>query len=116
MLFIDNAWGRIVISNDIIANIVGYAAGRCYGIVGMSFRNPADNLVSLVKKNTLGKGIQITSDADGISIAMHVIVNYGYNIKAVCESVVSNVKYLIEKATGIPVKNVDVFVDSMKVE
>jgi len=40
-------------------------------------------------------------------------VDNGVNLTAVCRSIMSEVRYVVGRATGAEVRNVDVFVDSM---
>ena len=42
-----------------------------------------------------------------------IIVENGVNIPAVCRSIMSEVRYVVTKNTGVPVQAVDVCVDSM---
>lgn len=52
-------------------------------------------------------------EPDGLVIELHIIVTYGLNISTVVRSLVEKVRYTIEEVTGMNVKKVDVFVDSM---
>ena len=56
---IKNENGLIRISNAVIAKIAGYAATKCYGVVGMAMRTGKDGLARLLKKENLDKGIKI---------------------------------------------------------
>mgnify|MGYP002509001457 CR=1 FL=1 len=53
------------------------------------------------------KGITVKGDIDTITVDLHIVVCYGVNINAIADSIVHNVKYTVEEATGIKVKNVD---------
>ena len=48
-----------------------------------------------------------------ISIELHIVVENGVNIPAVCEAIINQVRYLVSSYTGVQVANVEVFVDSM---
>ena len=111
-----NSNGVIAISNDVIALIAGDAAMRCYGVVGMAVRGAKDGIVSLVKKDNASKGIKILIDEGGLSIDIHVVVEYGVNIKVTSNSIIENVKYNVENATGFIVKQVNVHVESVRVD
>ena len=50
---IKNEKGLIRISNSVIANIAGYAATKCYGVVGMAIRSGKDGIAQLLKKENL---------------------------------------------------------------
>ena len=50
-----------------------------------------------------------------MSLELHIIVDNGVNLTAVCRSIMSEVRYVVSSTTGVEVKSVDVFVDSMRV-
>ena len=79
--------GRITISSDAIAHIVGETARECYGVVGMAARGPVGKL--LARREHLTQGIQITRDAEGegVTIDLHVIVEYGLNLAEVASTI-----------------------------
>ncbi|WP_395588158.1 Asp23/Gls24 family envelope stress response protein [Pseudomonas syringae group genomosp. 7] len=45
---------------------------------------------------------------------MHIIVTYGLNISAIVKSIVNKVRYTVEEATGLEVRQLNVYVDGMK--
>ncbi|MCK9478402.1 MAG: Asp23/Gls24 family envelope stress response protein [Firmicutes bacterium] len=111
-----NSNGVIEISADVIALIAGDAAMRCYGVVGMAVRSAADGIVSLVRRDNASKGIKIIVDEGGLSIDIHVVVEYGVNIKVASNSIIESVKYNVEQSTGFIVKQVNVHVESVRVD
>ena len=102
---LENEYGVISIDHEVIARIAGYAAIECYGIVGMAAKNVKDGLVQLLKLESLTKGIK-----------MQVIVEYGTNISAIADNIVSTVKYSVEEYTGLAVDDVNIFVDGVRVD
>ena len=98
---IKNENGLIRISNAVIAKIAGYAATKCYGVVGMAMRTGKDGLARLLKKENLDKGIKIKVEDDKVDITLFVIMEYGVNIGTVGDIIKSNVKYQVEEATGL---------------
>ena len=70
---IKNENGLIRISNAVIAKIAGYAATKCYGVVGMAMRTGKDGLARLLKKENLDKGIKIKVEDDKVDITLFVI-------------------------------------------
>ena len=112
----ENEFGSITISSSVISAIAGSVATKCYGVVGMAFKNTKDGIVNLLKAGNLSKGIQISFDeADALSIDLHIIVQYGVNISAICQSIMNNVKYQVTTITGLEVENVNVYVESVRV-
>ena len=108
--------GEIRISNDVFTNIAGAAATNCYGVKGMAVRSATDGLVHLLKRESMSKGVKVSyNDDSSVSIELHIIVENGVNLVAVCRSIMSEVRYVVSKTTGCTVKSVDVCVDSMRV-
>lgn len=113
---LENQYGTISIENEVIARIAGLTAVDCYGIVGMAAKNMKDGLVQLLKRESLTKGIRINVNEEQISIDLHIIVEYGTNITAIAENIISTVKYKVETVCGIAVEQVNVFVEGVRVD
>jgi len=106
--------GLITISSDVFTNITGAAATNCYGVKGMAIRSKTDGLVHLLRRESMSKGVKVLYNEDGsISLELHIIVDNGVNLMAVSRSIMSEVRYNVSRTTGIEVKSVDVYVDSM---
>lgn len=115
-ILIDSELGSVSIDNNVIASIAGAVANKCYGVVGMAAKSKKDGIVSLLKQDNMAKGIKITGENGGIVVEMHIIVEYGVNIKAICDSIVHNVEYKLEKNVGLKVEAVHVTVESVRVQ
>lgn len=114
-----NENGVITITNEVIARIAGLAAMECYGIVGMAAKNIKDGFVQLLKRESLTKGIRLVPNKendDQLIIDLHIIVEYGTNIVAIGDVLMSAVKYQVEKYTGIPVEKINIFVEGVKID
>ena len=108
-------YGLITIDPEVVAKYAGTVAVECFGIVGMAAVSMKDGLVKLLKKESLTHGIQVEiTENNKLVIHFHVIVSYGVSISAVCENLVSNVKYKVEEFTGIEVAKVNVFVEGVR--
>jgi len=111
-----NEHGTISIDNDVIARIAGTAAMECYGVVGMAARSMRDGLVGLLKKESLTKGVRIhTHDQSDLQIDLHIMVEYGTNIVAIAQTLMDNVKYNVESAVGLTIREVNVFIEGVRV-
>ena len=111
--------GRITISNDAIAHIVGETARECYGVVGMAARGPVGKLLG--RRERLTQGIQISRgspDADGggegVTIDLRVVVEYGLNLAEVASTIRNRVSYEVARLTGLPVRAVEVHIDDVR--
>lgn len=114
-LRLNNPLGAIVVDNNVIATYAGSVAVECFGIVGMASVNVKDGLVSLLKRDNLEKGINVTVDGDKLSLDFHVIVSYGVSVHAVANNLVDNVKYKLEAFTGMKVDKITIHVEGVRV-
>ncbi len=112
----ENDKGAIIMSSNVIAKIAGTVATRCYGVVGMAYKNKSDGLASLLKGESITKGISVSTDENKIRIDLHVIVEYGVNIKVTCDSIINNVRYSVESMTGFKVGHVTVNIEGIRVD
>ncbi len=110
------AKGTVDIELDVLAKCAGIIATNCYGVVGMAYRSKTDEFANLLKKDSLTKGIKVDFEDDKLNLDIHIIVDYGVNINAICDSIIKNVKYQLEKMTGLKIENVDVYVEGFRVQ
>ena len=114
MVRLNNEHGFIHINRDVFTILTGDAATNCFGVKGMTVRSVTDGLVHLLKIESMGKGVHITyNDDNTISIELHIAVDQGVNIPVICESITDRVRYQVTKGTGVEVKRIDIYVDSM---
>ena len=106
--------GEITISSAVFATITGAAATNCFGVKGMAYRSMTDGLVHLLRREAMSKGVRIIPHEEGdISIELHIVVEHGVNIAAVCRSIINQVRYMVSENTGASIRSIDVCVDSM---
>ena len=114
MVKLQNERGYINIVSDVFTILTGDAATNCFGVKGMTVRSVTDGLVHLLKRESMGKGVHIVyNDDNTISIELHIAVDQGVNIPVICGSIMDRVRYQVTQGTGIEIKRVDIFVDSM---
>ena len=107
-------YNEVSVSSAVFSNITGMAATNCFGVKGMAYRSMTDGLVHLLRREAMNKGVKIDYPGDNaISIELHIVVENGVNIPAVCRSIMNEVRYIVAKNTGVEVRTVDVYVDSM---
>ena len=107
--------GAVLIDTDVIAKYAGSVAVECFGIVGMASVNMKDGLVKLLKRESLTHGIQVTLNANKITLDFHVIVVYGVNITSVADNLISTVKYKVEEFTGMEIEKINIYVEGVRV-
>ena len=114
MIQFQSEQGMIAVSGAVFTTITGMAATNCFGVKGMAYRSMTDGLVHLLRREAMGKGVNITyHDDNTISIELHIIVENGVNLTAVSRAIMNEVRYMVTKNTGVTVKAVNVCVDSM---
>ena len=108
--------GAVVIGSNVYTNIAGVAASNCFGVKGMAVRSMTDGLVHLLRKESMSKGVLVQfHEDDTISIDLHIMVDHGVNLAAVGASIISEVRYVVNKCTGTQVRAVNVYIDSMMI-
>lgn len=114
MVNLQNENGTISITSDVFTNIAGEAATNCFGVKGMASISKDNGLVQLLRRESMSKGVFVSFNEDNsISIALHIVVDYGVNLLALANSIMNEVSYKVSTATGVTVRNVDVYFDSM---
>lgn len=111
-----NSLGKIIISKDVINNLAGIAATECFGVVGMvSSRIFSDGFMELLGKEALSKGVDIIPNPEALCLRLNIVVSYGMNVSVVAKNVMENVRYTVEKHTGLRARNIEVNVQGVKV-
>jgi uncharacterized alkaline shock family protein YloU len=109
-----NENGSVNVSTSVYTDIAGTAASNCFGVKGMAARSVTDGVYHLLRKESMSKGVRVEfHEDDSISIDLHIIVDNGVNLTAVGNSIISEVRYVVNKCTGTQVRAVNVFIDSM---
>ncbi len=106
--------GDIQISKQAIATIAFQAVQRSYGVVGLASKNIADELAhALVKDPT--HGIDVYYKNKEINIDIYIIIEYGTRIKSVAASVANTVRYQVERSLGVPVNEINIHVQGLRI-
>lgn len=106
--------GEVQISNEVVAIIAGLAATEVEGISGM-VGNLKGDIVELLGRKNLSKGVVVEVNEDSISLELSVIVDFGASIPKLSQTVQEKVKYAVETMTGLIVDEVNVKVVSVDV-
>ena len=114
MISHSNENGSVNVSTSVYTDIAGTAASNCFGVKGMAARSVTDGVYHLLRKESMSKGVRVEFHPEGdISIDLHIIVDSGVNLTAVANSIISEVRYVVTKTTGTPVRAVNVYIDSI---
>ena len=112
----ENLTGNVNVSANVYTDIVGTAATNCFGVKGMAARSVKDGVYHLLRKESVGKGVNVQFHEDGtVSVDLHIMVDNGVNMNALGASIIEQVSYWVKHHTGTEVRCVNVYVDSMMI-
>ena len=106
--------GRIEISPHAIATIAGEAVLRCYGVVGVASKNLIGGIADLLQPDRWGRGVDVLVQDGKVVVDLYVIIQYGTRVSEVAHGVMHGVRYALEQALGIPVAEVNVHVQGLR--
>ena len=102
--------GRIAISRDAVAQIVGYAAAESYGVVALAGRSRLSRLLPW----GIRKGVDVDVGDDGLTIELRVVVEHGLKLAEVATTVRERVLYEVDRMVGLPVVSLEVHIDRVR--
>ena len=105
--------GRVEVFPAVVGAIAGHAAIECYGVMGMAARGLRDGVATLLRRENLHRGVEVREIEGRLSIDVYVVVQYGVRITEVAHNLKSAVRFEVERATGVPVSDVNVFVQGV---
>ncbi len=107
--------GTIHVSPNAVATIASHALMMSYGVVGMASKNAFNELAATLTRDP-HHGISVTFAQGKIIIDVYVIIEYGTRISSVAASVINAVRFNIEKTVGVPVHQVNIYVQGLRVD
>ena len=110
----NNPLGSIEIAPAAIATIASHAVLQSYGVVGMAAKNVVDGIANRLTHDP-HHGVEVVLAGDTVSINLYIIVEYGTRISTVAASVANTVRFSVEKALGMPIGDVNVHVQGLRV-
>ena len=103
--------GRVAITDDAVAQIVGLTAAECYGVVAMA---PPGKIGRFLTRDRTTRGIEVAAVGHGLSITLHVVVEHGLNLAEVASTVRNRVAYEVGRMTGLEIAAVEVHIEAVK--
>ena len=101
--------GSVNISEDVVAVIVATATVEVDGVHGL-YQSYGKEIVSVVGKRGLSKGIKLNIDGEDVTIDISIIADIGYSVGEVGAEVQKAVMSAVESAVGVAVKAVNVHI------
>lgn len=107
--------GKIEVSPRAISHLASRAAQASYGVVGLASRHAHPGLAELLRREEEHHGVEVKFSGDRVIIDLYVIIEYGTRISEVARNIMSNTKFAVESALGVPVVSVNVNVQGIRV-
>lgn len=114
---LETEYGKVYVTDQVIALLAGSAALDCYGLVGMASRNQLkDGIAELLRKDNLSRGVEVRRYEQGaLAIDLYIVVSYGTKISVVAHNVQTKVKYALNEVAGLQVEAVNIFVAGVRI-
>ena len=106
--------GTLSVSNEVIADIAGYAAMSCYGVVGMAEQMQGAESVRLLPGQRLRKGVLVTTTESGLTVDLHVVLEAGVNMRSVSDNLSSSVAFTLSEIAQIDPASLKIAIHGMK--
>jgi uncharacterized alkaline shock family protein YloU len=111
----DTSLGKIDVSSNVIAAIASAAVLECYGVVGMASKHRIERWAEWLSRRRSQRGVEVTMSEGRITVDLYVIVEYGTRISEVAYGVMNRVKFSLEQALGVPIAEVNVHIQGLRV-
>ncbi len=106
--------GLLKVSNDVIADLAGYAGLECYGVVGMALSDAENGVTRLLPFNRLRNGIDVSTEDGNIVVDIHVILEQGVNMAMVASNLTSSVRFILKQIAELEDVKVRVHVEGIR--
>ncbi|MFV0556477.1 MAG: Asp23/Gls24 family envelope stress response protein [Lactovum sp.] len=108
--------GKIEISTEVIATIVGTSTTEIFGVVGMTSQHSVrDNVRQVLGQENFSKGVLVDSVNDETIIDVFVVISYGVKLSEVARNIQERVRFNLENQLGLTNVKVNINVQSVKV-
>jgi uncharacterized alkaline shock family protein YloU len=104
--------GGVTVAHHVIAKLAGQAARTTYGVVGM--QEPAVRKIARLFRGSAAEGVELSVGEDSVDIGLHVVMERGVNISQVTANLQEQVRYQVERVSGVPVGQIDVRVEDLQ--
>ena len=105
--------GLITLSPDVFTKISAYAAENCFGVRELYNPTLTESMLSVGERIRARKGVRVTFEKGAVRIDLRIAMVNGVNMQEVCRSIRSEVRYMVEKYTGVRVSGVRIFVEAV---
>ena len=106
--------GTVHVAPTAIAAIASHALLTSYGVVGMASKNAINEFAATITRDP-HHGVSVRFQDGKIIIDLYVIIQHGTRITSVAGSVINAVRFSVERMVGVPVHQVNVYVQGLRV-
>lgn len=107
--------GKIQVSPRAIASIAARAVLSSYGVVGMAAATLRDGIAEILNVDNVYRGVEVEVADEQVIIDLYVVIEYGTRISEVAHNMMESVKFSVEQALAMPVAEVNVHVQGVRV-
>jgi uncharacterized alkaline shock family protein YloU len=108
--------GALHVADDVIADLIGYAALESYGVVGMAAPNVTDGIAKLLPARSLRRGVVIRTGQDGVLVDLYVILEQGNNLATISQNLIDRVRYVLEQDASLKVADITIHIQGVHVQ
>lgn len=113
---VDQVPGGLTVHTQVIAELAGYAALECYGVVGMTSPNYASGSIDsfIPRLKQMSKGVVVSAQDGKMHIDLNVKIEDGVNIVTVCKNLEERVLFVLKEVAQVTPDQVTVHVRAVK--
>lgn len=104
--------GGVTVAHHVIAKLAGQAARATYGVVAM--QEPAVKKIARFFRGSVMEGVELSLGENCVDIGLHVVMERGVNIAQVTANLQEQVRYQVERVSGVPVGQINVRVEDLQ--
>ncbi len=108
--------GKIIVSKNALAKLAALTTMECYGVVGLVPVSFTGKVLSLLGKPDLTKGINVEIKGKKVFFEIYVVIQSGVKVSEVAKTIINQVRYKLNKLTGIKDIEIKVIVSGVKRE
>ncbi len=105
--------GRIEVLPNAIHTMAVQAVSECYGVVGLASPRLQAGQAIILPDEQSNNGVQVHVVNDQIIVDVYVALEYGLRMSEIAHSIMSSVKFSIEKMLGVSVAQVNVNIQGL---
>ena len=114
-VYTENRYGKITISDNVIAALTAHTALECYGVVDVVSKRLIDAIAGIFGRSRGGRGVKVATSGNRIYLSIFVVLKDGIKVNEVIEQLKNTVKYRVETITGMRVMEVNITVVGVRV-